>query len=93
MFDRSLFRSLTIAALVAAGAAVSSVACGTSEGDRCNPDLIDSNECSGALTCTTLPNCALSFCCPATVGENDPAVCNACPSDSLINPGADGGSD
>lgn len=81
-------------ALVIGVGAIASAACATGEGERCNPDLVDSNECAGNLTCTTLPNCAVSFCCPATVGENDPQQCSVCPAINIEDAGApEGGGD
>ncbi len=43
-----------------------------SQGDRCNPDLVDSTECGSGLSCVTPPTCVVSVCCPTSPPYSDP---------------------
>jgi hypothetical protein len=61
------------------------------QGDRCNPDLIQSggatpqyneDECHSGLACTIPPTCVIAVCCPKEPPYSDPSC--AC----LANPGA-----
>jgi hypothetical protein len=61
------------------------------QGDRCNPDLIQSggatpqyneDECHSGLACTVPPTCVIAVCCPKEPPYSDPNC--AC----LANPGA-----
>jgi hypothetical protein len=42
------------------------------EGDRCNPDLVGSDECNSGLTCVTPSSCVISVCCPSAPPYADP---------------------
>ncbi len=42
------------------------------EGDRCNPDLVGSDECNGGLICVTPSSCVISVCCPSAPPYSDP---------------------
>jgi hypothetical protein len=42
------------------------------EGDRCNPDLVDTTECNSGLSCVTPPSCVISVCCPSKGPYTDP---------------------
>ena len=42
------------------------------EGDRCNPDLVDTTECNGGLSCVTPSSCVISVCCPPQGPYTDP---------------------
>jgi len=42
------------------------------EGDRCNPDLVDTTECSSGLSCVTPTTCVVSVCCPSAPPYTDP---------------------
>jgi hypothetical protein len=52
------------------------------EGDRCNPDLVDSNECNGNLVCTQPASCPENYCCPPDGGASSNPNCQ---------PGCNGG--
>jgi hypothetical protein len=43
-----------------------------SEGNRCNPDLVDTSECNSGLSCVTPPSCVVSVCCPSQPPYTDP---------------------
>lgn len=61
--------------ILAAGLLVSSglLACEQgAEGDRCNPDLSYSSECSSGLSCVTPSSCVISVCCPSAPPYTDP---------------------
>src|SRR5580658_10056337 len=47
------------------------------EGDRCNPDLVDSNECNGNLVCTQPASCPENYCCPPDGGASTNPNCQA----------------
>jgi hypothetical protein len=56
------------------------------EGDRCNPDLVGSDECNGGLTCVTPTSCVISVCCPASPPYTDPqCACFAHPEGCACN--------
>jgi hypothetical protein len=42
------------------------------EGDRCNPDLVDTTECNSGMSCVTPSSCVVSVCCPAAPPYSDP---------------------
>ncbi len=42
------------------------------EGDRCNPDLVDTTECNSGLSCVTPSSCVISVCCPSAPPYTDP---------------------
>jgi hypothetical protein len=42
------------------------------EGDRCNPDLVDTTECNSGLRCVTPSSCVVSVCCPVAPPYSDP---------------------
>jgi len=42
------------------------------EGDRCNPDLVDTTECNSGLSCVTPSSCVISVCCPSSPPYSDP---------------------
>jgi hypothetical protein len=42
------------------------------EGDRCNPDLVDTSECGSGLSCVTPSTCVISVCCPSTPPYSNP---------------------
>jgi len=42
------------------------------QGDRCNPDLVDTTECNSGLNCVTPPSCVVSVCCPPQGPYTDP---------------------
>lgn len=43
-----------------------------SEGDRCNPDLVNTTECNSGLSCVTPSSCVISVCCPSAPPYSDP---------------------
>jgi hypothetical protein len=43
-----------------------------SEGDRCNPDLVNSSECNAGLSCVTPSSCVIAVCCPSSPPYSDP---------------------
>jgi hypothetical protein len=42
------------------------------QGDRCNPDLVDTTECNSGLSCVTPSSCVISVCCPSSPPYTDP---------------------
>jgi len=53
-----------------------------SEGDRCNPDLIPSqDECNSGLTCQVPSTCVEAYCCPMDLSSSSNGFCNgkSCP--------------
>jgi hypothetical protein len=91
-FILSSMRRCSSAALVAAVSALALPACQQgAEGDRCNPDLIQSggatpaynaDECNSGLSCQIPPTCGNAYCCPSSPPYTDPNC--AC----LANPAA-----
>ncbi len=64
------------------------------EGDRCNPDLVDSTECNSGLTCQQPASCVITVCCPAAPPYSDPqCACFAHPGPGCPCYEADGGYD
>ena len=58
-----------VAAMLTAGA----LGCDQgAEGDRCNPDLVNTTECNSGLSCVTPPSCVISVCCPSKPPYSDP---------------------
>jgi hypothetical protein len=67
------FISLWVSATLALFAAASLLACEQgAEGDRCNPDLVNTSECNSGLSCVTPSSCVVSVCCPSTPPYADP---------------------
>jgi hypothetical protein len=91
-FILSSVRYSCAAALVAALVGLALPACDQgAEGDRCNPDLIQSggavpqynaDECGSGLSCQIPPTCGNAYCCPSSPPYTDPNC--AC----LANPAA-----
>jgi hypothetical protein len=42
------------------------------EGDRCNIDLVDSDECNSGLACVVPSSCVIAVCCPSSPPYSDP---------------------
>jgi hypothetical protein len=42
------------------------------EGDRCNIDLVDSDECNSGLTCVVPSSCVIAVWCPTSPPYSDP---------------------
>jgi hypothetical protein len=91
-FILSSLRYSCAAALVAALVGLALPACDQgAEGDRCNPNLIQSggavpqynaDECGSGLSCQIPPTCGNAYCCPSSPPYTDPNC--AC----LANPAA-----
>jgi hypothetical protein len=66
------------------------------EGDRCNPDLIQSqSECNSGLTCQMPSTCAENYCCPTPASSSSNGYCNGmlCPQPTAPTPTPDAGTD
>jgi hypothetical protein len=71
--------------LLAAAAILTLLGCEQgAQGDRCNPDLVDSDECNSGLTCVQPPSCVVNVCCPTSPPYSDPQCeCIANPQGSV----------
>ncbi len=62
---------LTLAASVVAASMLVGCQQGA-EGDRCNPDLVNTTECNSGLSCVQPPTCVVNVCCPSSPPYTDP---------------------
>jgi len=69
---RSRFWFALATALVAVTAGMLAACEQGSEGDRCNPDLVNTTECNSGLACVTPSSCVISVCCPSAPPYSDP---------------------
>ena len=60
-------------AFLAAALSVGGIGCEQgAEGDRCNIDLVGSDECNSGLTCVVPSSCVIAVCCPSSPPYSDP---------------------
>jgi len=79
---KSMTTKISAFAIVALLVAAITNGCdGGHEGDRCNPDQTDHNECGARLTCQRPATCVENYCCPKPASNSSNPFCNgqACP--------------
>jgi hypothetical protein len=79
---KSMTTKISAFAIVALLATAITNGCdGGHEGDRCNPDQTDHNECGAGLTCQLPAPCAENYCCPTPASKSSNPFCNGsgCP--------------